>query len=133
MTWMTSIQMVFLSGLFMLVACSSTSEDPPGNHSGATDASGDVAIPQCLGSVYPGVGVIDPDNPVFADGSYSQAVVQQLFLDGKAGNTDAYRAYKAASLHADVLDCAFCTCGCTSSAAAHRSGVDCFKDMHGFT
>jgi hypothetical protein len=117
----------------LLSACSTSGDDQLPNNAGATDASGDVGPAQCLGSVYPDLGVIDPDDPTFSDGSHSQSIVEQLFSEAKAGNTNAYRAYKAASLHAEVLDCAFCTCGCASSAAAHRSGVDCFKDMHGFT
>ena len=54
------------------------------------------------------------------------------FSIAKAEGMDAYKAYKAAFDNAEVLECAFCNCGCYPEPG-HLSATDCFKDMHGFT
>jgi uncharacterized protein with PCYCGC motif len=98
------------------------------------DATGDLrpdGPPECLGTMYPGIGPIDPDAPVFSDANWTQDEVTAAFLEAKAQNSDAYRAYKAALLLGDILECAFCTCGCHESIG-HLSSADCYKDMHGF-
>lgn len=84
-----------------------------------------------LGTMYPGQPLIDPDAPDFEDEVYSKQQVAEAFAADKAKNGPAYRAYKAALVHQDVLECAFCACGCAPSIG-HLSAIDCFKDMHGF-
>lgn len=84
-----------------------------------------------LGTMYPDLPLIDPDNPDYEDAIYSKAQVKEAFAKDKADNGSAYRAYKAALQHQDVLACAFCACGCAPSIG-HLSAIDCFKDMHGF-
>lgn|GEM_PF-6868320 len=92
----------------------------------------DASVVQCtLGTMYPGVAVIDPDNPVYEDAFNTQAQVEQKFASGKIANSKAYRGYKAAWKYPELLLCAFCACGCEDSPG-HLSAVDCFKDMHGF-
>ncbi len=100
----------------------------------------DIAAPdvpvepiQCLGSVYPDSGPIDPDNPVFSDAYYDQEQVSGMFAQAKADDIKAYKAYKAGHLYPELLECAFCDCGCEGPPSNHVSAVDCFKDMHGFT
>lgn len=112
-------------------------ESPP--DASVADAAGtnDVGAPTAqpvvceLGTMYPTWPPIDPDNPDFEDDVFSKEQVIETFATDKAKNGDAYRAYKAALVHQDVLDCAFCSCGCTPSIG-HLSAIDCFKDMHGF-
>ncbi len=99
-----------------------------------SDATGDLrpdGAPECLGTMYPGIGPIDPDAPVFSDATWTQQEVTAAFLEAKVQNSDAYRAYKAALSLGDILECAFCICGCHESIG-HLSAADCFKDMHGF-
>lgn len=87
---------------------------------------------ECFGTIYPGIDPIDPDAPIYSDADWTQEQVTVAFDDAKAGNTLAYRAYKAAYELGDILECAFCACGC-ASLVDHVSAMDCFKDMHGFT
>ena len=94
------------------------------------EGSGEVSCE--LGSVYPDAEVIDSDDPTYSDGNWTQAEAQEAFAEARQDNTDAYRAYAAARDHAELLECAFCDCGCASSVE-HLSAVDCFKDMHGFS
>lgn len=86
----------------------------------------------CLGSVYPDQGPIDPDSPVYSDQYYTQEQVTKMFAQAKADNTKAYQAYLAGYKYPDLLECAFCYCGCASPPAEHVSALDCFKDIHGF-
>jgi hypothetical protein len=81
--------------------------------------------------MYPNLAVIDPDAPQYSDANWTEADVAKLFSQAKIDQDLAYLAYRAARDHADVLDCAFCSCGCAPSVG-HRSAIDCFKDMHGF-
>lgn len=85
-----------------------------------------------LGTMYPGLPAIDPDNPDFSDDVFSKEQVIADFAEDKAKNGAAYRAYKAALENQETLECAFCACGCAPSIG-HTSAIDCFKDMHGFT
>lgn len=85
-----------------------------------------------LGSVYPDAHVIDPDTPNYSDAHWTQAEVEEAFVEAASDDSRAYQAYAAARDHADLLECAFCDCGCAPSVD-HLSAVDCFKDMHGFT
>ncbi len=110
------------------MACGSSE---PGDASGTPTGSGTAAVVCDLGTMYPGVSTIDPDAPVFQDATHTQAEVTADFEQAKAAGSMAYLAYKAARDHADVLDCAFCACGCADSIG-HLSAIDCFKDMHGF-
>lgn len=98
------------------------------------DAGPDIPVEpiQCLGTVYPDSGPIDPDNPVYENEYYTQEQVTKMFAQAKADNTKVYRAYLAGLLYPDLLECAFCYCGCASPSFNHVSAVDCFKDMHGF-
>jgi hypothetical protein len=97
------------------------------------EPTGDAAGVLCeLGTMYPGVETIDPDAPVFEDASWPQSKVTDSFAQAKASGSTAYWAYKAARAQQNVLDCAFCSCGC-AQGIGHKSAVDCFKDMHGFT
>ena len=101
----------------------------------ADDDSTNTPLPEplCLGSVYgPDVAVINPDNPDYEGDGYTHDEVAQLFTEARAANNQAYRAYRAAYEHPDVVQCAFCLCGCASSVD-HVSAEDCFKDLHGFT
>jgi hypothetical protein len=102
--------------------------------SGGTDSAikPDTAGVTCLGTLYPGVGVINPDNPDYSDSLWSKTEVKTKFAQAKAQGLQVYKAYKAAYDNADVLYCAFCACGCAGNPG-HLSAVDCFKDMHGFT
>lgn len=100
---------------------------------GATAGSAGAASVVCdLGTMYPGVALIDPDAPVFQDGTWSQQQVVDAFAQAKTDNSTAYLGYKAARDYSQHLDCAFCACGCEGSIG-HLSAIDCFKDMHGFT
>ena len=89
------------------------------------------AVACTLGSVYGGRPPINPDDPQYEDANWTQEQVTEAFAMAKAKNSIAYRAYKAAYAHPDIITCAFCPCGC-SKGAGHKSGVDCYKDMHGF-
>ncbi len=86
-----------------------------------------------LGTIYPGVPVIDPDAPVYSDADWTQEEVEAAFAAAKAEDNIYYRGYLAADKYPDLLECAFCSCGCAKASIHHRSDVDCFKDMHGFT
>ena len=86
---------------------------------------------QCLGTIYPTDGQIDPDNPVYSSEWQTQEETEKMFAQAKADGTNAYKAYKAAFENPEVLLCAFCPCGCHESAK-HVSAMDCFKDLHGF-
>lgn len=103
------------------------------NEPASVDAIGSVpAEVVCeLGTKYPGQAPIDPDVPDFEEEGWTKAEVAAAFAADKAKNGPAYRAYKAAVAHQDVLECAFCACGCGPSIG-HLSAIDCFKDMHGF-
>ena len=93
----------------------------------------DTASVTCLGSVYgPDVPNIDPDDPIYEDDQYSQEQVTEMFEEAAAANNTAYQAYAISLQYPDVVECAFCACGCRTSDE-HLSAVDCFKDMHGFT
>jgi hypothetical protein len=87
---------------------------------------------QCLGTVYPDSGPFDPDNPIYEDEYYTQEQVTKMFAQAKEDNTKAYRAYLAAYLYPELLECAFCYCGCSEPPTNHISALDCFKDIHGF-
>jgi hypothetical protein len=134
------------AGLALVASCSSPSAPPPQRDQrlGADLASGGEGAPareaslrdappapQCLGTRWPGRQTIDPDNPDFEDQTWSKAQVQGKFAEAKQQGSDAYKAYKAARVHASVLPCAFCACGC-ATLEGHESAIDCFKDMHGF-
>lgn len=141
-------------GCFALTACSSSSnsakKDGPAVIKDAMAQDGsvpDAAVydllashdlplpldgpPVCLGTKYPGIGSIDPDNPDYEDALYSKAEVIAKFAAAKAADAPAYRAYKAALAYSAELECAFCDCGC-APLEGHKSASDCFKDMHGF-
>lgn len=105
----------------LLVGCA---VDAPSATTTASPPSG------CLPSKWPDRAVIDPDAPAFEDAAYTREKVEELFAGAKASSSSAYRAYRAARDHADVLACGFCACGC--AADGHLSALDCFKDMHGF-
>lgn len=85
-----------------------------------------------LGTIYPADGVIDPDAPVYSDSTWTQEEVEAAFAAARAENNAYYRGYLAAHKYPEVLECAFCACGCASMSISHLSAVDCFKDMHGF-
>ena len=93
----------------------------------------DVAPVACLGSIYGTAASIDPDNPDYEGDGFTKAEIAEKFTLAKQQNTQAYLAYKAALKHSDVLECAFCACGCAVQAINHLSASDCFKDFHGFT
>ena len=130
--------------LFVVVAlfsCNSTegpggptvdSNQPEMDGKAKADLGPDVGSLACFGSMYPGQTVIDPDNPAYADDGKTKAEVKALFAQAKSEDNDAYRAYKAALKHVDVLECAFCDCGCNPQVG-HKSAVDCFIDLHGFS
>jgi len=99
---------------------------------GTSGAAGATSATCDLGTMYPGVEVIDPDAPVFQDGTWSQQEVVDAFAQAKAEGNTAYLGYRAARDYVQYLDCAFCACGC-APAIGHLSAIDCFKDMHGFT
>ena len=102
--------------------------------SGASDAmvaDADEEPVQCLGTIYPNEGQIDPDKPVYSSEWQTQEETEKAFAQAKADGTNAYKAYKAAFDNPEVLLCAFCPCGCHESNK-HQSAMDCFKDMHGF-
>jgi hypothetical protein len=107
----------------LAVACSA---DPPSDPAQAPTTLCDY------GSVYPNASVIDPDNPVYQDGSWTQQEVIDNFEQAKLLGKDAYPAYRAARDHAQYMECAYCKCGCGGPALGHESAIDCFKDMHGF-
>jgi hypothetical protein len=117
-----------LAAVLMLQAC--------GNDSAGTApsaAGGAAGVVSCdLGSVYPDSTVIDPDAPVYEGTGWSQSSVTQAFAEAKAEDSSAYRAYRAARDHTEYMECPFCACGC-AEGNGHRSAIDCFKDMHGFT
>lgn len=85
----------------------------------------------CLGSVYPSRGPIDPDGPDYEESGWTKQDVADAFAEAKTQGTKAFRAYKAAHTYPELLECAFCACGCASTFG-HVSALDCFKDMHGF-
>ncbi|MBI2892337.1 MAG: hypothetical protein HYY06_02215 [Deltaproteobacteria bacterium] len=100
---------------------------------GALDAALDSApTVECLGTAFPDRQVIDPDDPVFSDDQWTQEEVQDAFVQARAEDNAAYRAYRFAHLRPDLVECGFCTCGCDEHEG-HQSNQDCFKDMHGFT
>jgi len=121
--------------------CGAESGEPSGNTLDANvDPYADAEVTpdmrpdgpiECFGTVYPGIAPIDPDNPVYSDAEWTQQEVTEAFAEAKAGNTLAYKAYKAAYELGDILECAFCACGC-EPLVGHLSATDCFKDMHGF-
>jgi hypothetical protein len=113
--------------LLLAAACGAGEDSSP-----ATGTGGSTALSCELGSMYPNQGVIDPDAPVFEDANWDQAKVSDAFAKAKADGTTAYLAYRAARDYTQHLDCAFCACGC-APGIGHRSAIDCFKDMHGFT
>lgn len=86
----------------------------------------------CLGTVYPDLAVIDPDDPSYADGDHTAEEVRAMFAVERADDTQTYRAYRAAHTWPDLIECAFCACGC-ATGLGHVSALDCFKDLHGFT
>lgn len=97
-----------------------------------TESLPDLHAATCkLGTGFPQLTLINPDNPDYAGDGYTKAQVKTLFADGKAKKSTAYLAYLAAYENADYISCPFCDCGC--QAAGHLSAVDCFKTMHGFT
>jgi len=124
----------------LAVACGGKSDPVDSSVGGGTDdnaavddtSSTDGVVCE-LGTIYPTAGVIDPDNPVYSGSDYSQAEVTAAFDEARADDSMAYRAYKAAYTWPDVMECAFCSCGCADMSIDHQSAVDCFKDMHGFT
>ena len=119
-----AVSIVVLLALIMVIdSCNSTS---PKN--GDEQYSG---ISDCLGSIYPDRGVINPDDPQYEDNIYTFEQVRQMFAQAKQENSRAYRAYKAAYTYSHLANCAFCACGCSESSG-HLSAVDCFKDIHGF-
>jgi hypothetical protein len=118
----------------LLAACgqSSGSSKAGAPDAGITpDAQGQLTVCD-YGTVYPGVSVIDPDNPVFENDTWTQQKVVDSFVKAKEMNLDSYRAYRAARDHSGYLECAFCKCGCENPPFDHESSIDCFKDMHGF-
>lgn len=87
-----------------------------------------------LGSLYEGQPSIDPDDPGdYSEEGWSNEDVIAAFEQAKADDSDAYRAYLFARDHSELLECAFCACGCSITDEGHLSASDCFKDMHGFT
>jgi hypothetical protein len=104
--------------------CGDAPQDP------GSGAAGDAG--ECLGSRWPERAVIDPDAPAYSDSTHDAALVTAWFEDAKHADSPAYQAYSSAHRKPELLGCAFCPCGC-AAAAAHRSAVDCFKDLHGFT
>ena len=107
--------------LFVVVSCSESPESVD-----------DDTPPTCLESVYPDEGVIDPDDPQFEDSTRTREQVQSMFAHAKETNSDVYWAYKAASDSPELIQCAYCACGCAITED-HLSAIDCFKDLHGFT
>ncbi len=97
-----------------------------------TEGVDDDTPPVCLESVYPDQSVIDPDDPRFEDDAHTLEEVQVMFASARQDSSDAYWAYKAAYDHSDLIQCAFCSCGCAITSG-HLSAIDCFKDLHGFT
>lgn len=87
---------------------------------------------ECRGTSMPERDVVNPDDPTFSDSNFTNEQVREMFAKSRANNAAAYRSYSAAKANADVLSCAFCSCGC-SGPLRHMSALDCFKDMHGFT
>ena len=127
--------------LCWVAACGADESTSPASGSGAAAGAGGVAsggsaggasVVCELGTMYPGEPLIDPDAPVFDDANWSQAKVSDAFAKAKLDGAKPYLAYKAARDSAKVLDCAFCNCGC-APGIGHKSAIDCFKDMHGFT
>lgn len=97
----------------------------------ATSDVGVGPVACTLGTVYPNSSVIDPDNPKYSDSKYTAVQVKTEFAQAKQFNSKAYKAYKAAFEHPELMECGFCPCGC-QTLDGHESAIDCFKDMHGF-
>lgn len=116
----------FLIGALVLLAGCAAAPDTPDP---TPTAAGE---PVCLGTVYPDGAVINPDDPVYSSETLPQDYVSEKFAEAKAADSKAYRAYLAAYEDGqEVLECAFCACGCAESDG-HISAIDCFKDFHGF-
>lgn len=102
---------------------------------GASDAaaggSAGATVACDLGTMYPNEPLIDPDNPVYQDATWTQQAVTQAFAQAKAENSLAYQGYRAARDYEKYMECPFCACGC-EELIGHLSAIDCFKDMHGF-
>lgn len=99
----------------------------------ATDAPDERTVAEICGTLtaHADWEVIDPDDPTFSDASWTNDEVRAAFDTARLENTDAYRAYRMAHERPDLMVCGFCPCGCNGSLG-HLSGIDCFKDMHGF-
>lgn len=97
------------------------------------DASSEPSVEELCGTrtMYPGQPVIDPDDPTYSDARWTNEDVRARFAEARAADNDAYHAYRTAHARPDLMYCGFCTCGCNESIG-HESGIDCFKDMHGF-
>ena len=105
----------------------------PPPHDAAPDTTPEPSVEEICGTrtMYPELTVIDPDDPTYSDATWTNEEVRAEFAAARDGDTDAYRAYRTAHARPDLMYCGFCPCGCSASIG-HESGIDCFKDMHGF-
>ena len=131
-TMKTVVVALIVVGSVMLNGCDDETGVPDTtirSDSVVADADGVMA---CLGTMYPNKEAINPDNPNYSDSLWSKEEVAKKFATAKSQNMKVYAAYKAGYENSEVLECAFCDCGCNLQPG-HLSAADCFKDMHGFT
>ena len=129
--------LMLLCGVVWIASCATPGPGSTGDDDtvASDDDTGDddaVQPIECLGSVYGDAPSIDPDYPIYDGEDYTQQEVTEAFAEARAQNSYAYQAYRIARDNPELMECAFCSCGCAVTEG-HISAVDCFKDMHGFT